>query len=432
MYVYFIYSTDNHSIAKLFVKLQRSPNDNCFEAKISTILSQLSMSSLSEDPISAHTSMSKLLDSKTSADKSISPNNAPIADSWCQTEVKFEKCSHIWTINHYRYFHDERGELLLSSMFSAATADKYKWILVLYPKNKNDTNYISLYLGLKQSTDDYDELFVKFKFSVMDAERNQMHTLNSNLRKFTQQSKSMGYPKYLERNYLFEKSDQLLPGDKLTIYCEVTFAKVSDICNSCGQSSVSVLKTTECNLSDNLQTLVMNREHSDVKFRIKGNDIPAHKAILAARSPVFAAMLKHEMQEGLSNCIEISDIDQPVFEELLWYIYTGKAPRLKELASKLLVAADKYDIERLKAICEENLCSELSLKNVTEYLILGDVFRAERLKAQAIHYVKMYATNVMKSSAWKSAVAAYPHIVNDVCNAIVLHEGPPHKRQRAT
>ncbi|XP_065204497.1 speckle-type POZ protein-like [Planococcus citri] len=378
------------------------------------------------------TSMSNLHDGKNAADKSISSGNAPVAESWCETEVKFEKCSHIWTINHYRFFHDERGELLLSSMFSAVTADKYKWILVLYPKNKNDTNYISLYLGLKQTTDDYDELFVKFKFSVLDAERNQMHTLNSNLRKFTQQSKSMGYPRYLERNYLFDKSDQLLPGDRLTIYCEVTFAKVSDICNTSGQLDASQLKTTNCNLSDNLQTLVMNEELSDVKFRIKGKDIPAHKAILAARSPVFAAMLKHDMQEGLSNCIEITDIDQPVFEELLWYIYTGKAPRLKELAAKLLVAADKYDIERLKVICEEALCSDLTLKNSTEYLILADLYRADRLKSQAIHYTRMHAPNILKTSAWKTAVSMYPHIAYDICNTMLMREGPPHKRQRMT
>ncbi|KAL5510535.1 hypothetical protein EMCRGX_G006096 [Ephydatia muelleri] len=48
--------------------------------------------------------------------------------------------------------------------------------------------------------------------------------------------------------------------------------------------------------------------------------------LLAARSPVFSAMFEHEMEESRKNHVEISDLDQEVMQEMLAYIYTGKAP----------------------------------------------------------------------------------------------------------
>ena len=41
------------------------------------------------------------------------------------------------------------------------------------------------------------------------------------------------------------------------------------------------------------------------------------------------------------NRVEISDLDQEVMQEMLAYIYTGKAPNLKKMADSLLSAADK-------------------------------------------------------------------------------------------
>ena len=81
--------------------------------------------------------------------------------------------------------------------------------------------------------------------------------------------------------------------------------------------------------------------------------------LLAARSPVFSAMYEHEMVESRKvrdgpfcvrqscpslpsqNRVEISDLDQEVMQEMLAYIYTGKAPNLKKMADSLLSAADK-------------------------------------------------------------------------------------------
>lgn len=62
-----------------------------------------------------------------------------------------------------------------------------------------------------------------------------------------------------------------------------------------------------------------------------------------ARSPVFAAMFEHEMEERKQNRVAISDVDHEVLKEMLRFIYTGKAPNLDKMADDLLAAADKVN-----------------------------------------------------------------------------------------
>ena len=50
-----------------------------------------------------------------------------------------------------------------------------------------------------------------------------------------------------------------------------------------------------------------------------------HKTILAARSPLFAAMFKHPSKEKLSGIVNVPDIEPDVFKVLLRYIYIGGA-----------------------------------------------------------------------------------------------------------
>lgn len=47
----------------------------------------------------------------------------------------------------------------------------------------------------------------------------------------------------------------------------------------------------------------------------------------------------------------------------------------------------QYALERLKVMCEEALCSNLSIENAAEILILADLHSADQLKAQAIDFI---------------------------------------------
>ena len=48
----------------------------------------------------------------------------------------------------------------------------------------------------------------------------------------------------------------------------------------------------------------------------------------------------------------------------------------------------QYDLDRLKVMCEEALCSNLTVDNVCDILILADMHSATQLKAQALDFIK--------------------------------------------
>ena len=83
-------------------------------------------------------------------------------------------------------------------------------------------------------------------------------------------------------------------------------------------------------------------------------EIKAHKLILASRSPVFAAMFEHELEESKQNRVVITDIKPEVAEAMVRYIYAGKVDSFELYAMELLEAADKvseilkFDLTDLK------------------------------------------------------------------------------------
>lgn len=140
---------------------------------------------------------------------------------------------------------------------------------------------------------------------------------------------------------------------------------VADSVNISGQSNAVQFKVPECRLPDDLGNLFEIQKFSDVTLSVSGREFQAHKAILAgnylllscawlmriiinnvftillARSPVFAAMFEHEMEERKQNRVAITDVDHEVLREMLRFIYTGRAANLERMADDLLAAADK-------------------------------------------------------------------------------------------
>ena len=47
----------------------------------------------------------------------------------------------------------------------------------------------------------------------------------------------------------------------------------------------------------------------------------------------------------------------------------------------------QYALERLKVMCEDALCSSLSVENAADVLILADLHSADQLKTQAVDFI---------------------------------------------
>uniref|UniRef100_A0A8C5M987 Speckle type BTB/POZ protein like n=1 Tax=Leptobrachium leishanense TaxID=445787 RepID=A0A8C5M987_9ANUR len=357
-------------------------------------------------------------------------SSGPAAESWCYTQVKVVKFSYMWTINNFSFCREEMGEVLKSSTFTSGSNDKLKWCLRVNPKGLDDESkdYLSLYLLLVSSPKS--EVRAKFKFSLLNAKREETKAMESQRAYRFVQGKDWGFKKFIRRDFLLDEANGLLPDDKLTLFCEVSV--VQDSVNISGQSGTNNLKVPECQLAEDLGHLWETTRFTDCSLYVGGQEFKAHKAILAARSPVFSAMFEHEMEESNKNRVDIHDVDPEVFKEMMRFVYTGKASHLDQMADGLLAAADKYALERLKVMCEEALCSSLSVENVADVLILADLHSAEQLKAQAIDFINRQETDIMETAGWKSMIQSHPHLVAEAFRALASAQctplGIPRKR----
>ena len=116
----------------------------------------------------------------------------------------------------------------------------------------------------------------------------------------------------------------------------------------CYSSLFSYSQVPDCRLSDDLGQLYESSQFADVTLACEGREFHCVKALLVARSQVFAAMFEHDMEEAKHNRVEVKDVDSEVMDQMLRFIYTGKAPDLERMAAELLAAADKYALDRLK------------------------------------------------------------------------------------
>lgn len=66
---------------------------------------------------------------------------------------------------------------------------------------------------------------------------------------------------------------------------------------------------------------------TDTEFVVGDRIFAAHRAVVAARSPVFAAMFGTDMKESRGRQVDIEDIDARTFEEFLYFLYTGQLRR---------------------------------------------------------------------------------------------------------
>jgi speckle-type POZ protein len=98
-----------------------------------------------------------------------------------------------------------------------------------------------------------------------------------------------------------------------------------------------------------------NKNLVDVEIVVKGKTFSAHKAILAARSPVFAnEFVKKQQLRDDPHHIQIDGVEPSTLEQFLYFIYTGESTG--SLANEeLLKLADEYQLTALSSLCRTAL-----------------------------------------------------------------------------
>ncbi|CAO2209714.1 unnamed protein product [Urochloa humidicola] len=192
---------------------------------------------------------------------------------------------------------------------------------------------------------------------------------------------------------------------------------------------------------DQLGEALETGEGADVTFSVEGELFPAHRVVLAARSPVFRAELYGEMRENgaAAQAIVIDEMRTATFRALLRYIYTDASPAaiitstgdnqdegdddddgseddVIGVVSELLTAADRYDVRRLKLICERVLCRRLDVENVADTLALADRHHCDTLKDDCIEFMttSQRMGQVAATQGYMQLKSCHPHLIFEV------------------
>jgi speckle-type POZ protein len=248
------------------------------------------------------------------------------------------------------------------------------------------------------------------------------------------------------------QSSGYLVNDSLTVQCTITVLKELP--------DVVIPANTEAplppsDLHRHLGELWQGQRGADVTFVLEsGERFVAHKAILAARSPVFMAEFFGGMNERSSQTVRIVDMDDDVFKAMLHFIYTDRAPQLDKgpevamaMAQHLLAAADRYvyfseriitnfimdatsynvykfnryGLDRLKLICESKLAGGISIDTVATTLALAEQHNCSLLKAKCVDFIARSPETldaVLATEGYDHLVESYPLVMTELLRAV--------------
>ncbi|XWS64902.1 hypothetical protein CRYUN_Cryun05aG0044000 [Craigia yunnanensis] len=290
------------------------------------------------------------------------------------------------------------GKHIASESF---TVGGYQWAIYFYPDGKNpedNSTYVSVFVALASEGTDVRALF---ELTLLDQSGKGKHKVHSHFDRALEsgpytlkyRGSMWGYKRFFRRAML-ETSD-FLKDDCLKINCTVGFVVSETDC-----PRLHPIQVPESDIGSHFGMLLENEEGSDITFNVFGEKFHAHKLVLAARSPVFEAEFSDRMEED-NNEIVVTDMEPKVFKALLHFIYRDSLiddvelvgtssscmPSVSHtLAAKLLAAADKYDLPRLRLMCESVLCKDISVNSVANILSLADRYHAMDLKSVCLKF----------------------------------------------
>eukprot|EP00441_Pelagodinium_beii_P026475 CAMPEP_0197665324 /NCGR_PEP_ID=MMETSP1338-20131121/59156_1 /TAXON_ID=43686 ORGANISM="Pelagodinium beii, Strain RCC1491" /NCGR_SAMPLE_ID=MMETSP1338 /ASSEMBLY_ACC=CAM_ASM_000754 /LENGTH=425 /DNA_ID=CAMNT_0043244105 /DNA_START=37 /DNA_END=1314 /DNA_ORIENTATION=+ len=208
----------------------------------------------------------------------------------------------------------------------------------------------------------------------------------------------LGQPQFIERSKL--ASDGFIVNGTLLFQLEakIWFPDVRSSQVPAGEPFAAAALA----FSGDLARLLKSRAGSDVVLRAgvqNGGEtspepIPAHRSLLAARSPVFQQMFfgATGMAEAAA-CSEVclSDMDHPTASLFLEFLYTGKVEAKSwaddDAVCHLLVAGHKYEVNSLVEACVSRLTSSLNEENAAELLMMADLLGITQIRDAALEYM---------------------------------------------
>uniref|UniRef100_A0A6V7HYG1 BTB domain-containing protein n=1 Tax=Bracon brevicornis TaxID=1563983 RepID=A0A6V7HYG1_9HYME len=341
--------------------------------------------------------------------------------------VKPWPCCTVATINSFEWtiptFSRQLGfadKPLFSSVFTSGKNGDEQWRLELRFEGVrlNRIDSISVYMNLLNYKKDT-PIAGRFEVAMVNPKKNtKMWRVGLDTEKVLQ-SLTDKIPVY--RRVMPKRREVYLYDDTLTIRFDVkTIMTVDTVKEPNTSPSAFGVDPTEQDFSRGMKQFFNSPEYSDVIVQVGDRTFPAHKVVLISRSSVFAAMFSSHMSENRENRVKIDDLEPETVENMLYYMYTSEVPK-DFPALNMLVAAEKYQLERLKSICEIELSRTLCPSNAAVTLYYADIYNAPGMKQYVLDYIIANETEVAKSDEFKALLDQNKKLASEVYQAHVIY-----------
>lgn len=141
-----------------------------------------------------------------------------------------------------------------------------------------------------------------------------------------------------------------------------------------------------------LAFLWADEDFADFTIEVEEQKFPAHRLVLASRSPVLRSLLLTDMREKREGKIVLSDVSASGWRIFQKYLYTNafsfpKDGDVTELL-EVLMLSDKYDVHSLRNVVEGEVISRMSADNIVEVLEASVKFGLFDLKEAGVDFLK--------------------------------------------
>ena len=152
-----------------------------------------------------------------------------------------------------------------------------------------------------------------------------------------------------------------------------------------------------------LLLLLDDHNTHDVTFKTSdGGSVSGHRAIVAAGSPVFHAMLYGNMKESSEKEIELLTVDTETFKALLSFMYSGKIEVDSKNFLSILETAHYFNIATLENKCVDLIATLLDTENCCTIATFAYDKMFNSLLEKSLTYMYSNAYTVIRNAAFKS------------------------------
>lgn len=153
-------------------------------------------------------------------------------------------------------------------------------------------------------------------------------------------------------------------------------------------------------MSRDIGAMALNPLYSDIVLVVDGQEIVAHRCILA-RCGYFRAMFTGQLKEATQNRVEIPETSLESFKIVLDYIYTQDSDPTEyaEIIVDVLITAARFGVEKLVHLLEGVIAHNLSVENACSLLVLAQQGFL-RLGAAAKDFVRRHKLDIQRDGHW--------------------------------